>query len=267
MANLRDIKALIIDMDGVLWRDNEPIVILSKLFDDIRDFPLKFVLATNNSTRSTKQYQQRLAELGAVVHQHEILTSGLATALVLRSRYPLGGNVFVVGETGLVETLSEHGFKHSTEKPLAVVAGLDRQINYEKLKLASGFIRNGAAFIATNPDKTLPTPNGFVPGAGAVLAFIEAATDTKPEVIGKPFPTLLNAAIEIMQVLPEQVLAIGDRLDTDIAGAQAAGCMTALVLSGVSTETEGLAWSPAIDLISPDISKVIDILHEHTDGR
>lgn len=267
MAYLKDIKALIIDMDGVLWRDNEPIVNLNRLFDDIRNLPLKFVLATNNSTRSIKQYQQRLAELGAVIHQHEILTSGLATALVLRARYPIGGNVFVVGEAGLVETLSDYGFNHSTENPLAVIAGLDRTISYEKLKLASGFIRNGAAFIATNPDKTLPTPEGFVPGAGAVLAFIEAATDTKPEVIGKPFPTLLNAAIESMQVLPEQVLAIGDRLDTDIAGAQAAGCMTAMVLSGVNTESEGLAWTPAIDLICPDISKVIELLHEHSNGR
>ncbi len=266
MACLNEIKALIIDMDGVLWRDNEPIVNLSKLFDDIRSFPLKFVLATNNSTRSIKQYQQRLAELGVVVHQNEILTSGLATAMVLRARYPDGGNVFVVGEAGLVETLSEYGFNHATENPLAVVAGLDRHVSYEKLKLASGFIRNGAAFIATNPDKTLPTPQGFVPGAGAVLAFIEAATDIKPEVIGKPFPTLLNAAIKSMQVLPEQVLAIGDRLDTDVAGAQAAGCKTALVLSGVSTEAEGLAWTPALDLISPDISMVINILHEHIDG-
>ncbi len=266
MACLNEIKALIIDMDGVLWRDNEPIVNLSKLFDDIRSFPLKFMLATNNSTRSVKQYQQRLAELGAVVHQNEILTSGLATAMVLKARYPDGGNVFVVGEAGLVETLSEYGFNHATENPLAVVAGLDRHVSYEKLKLASGFIRNGAAFIATNPDKTLPTPQGFIPGAGAVLAFIEAATDIKPEVIGKPFPTLLNAAIESMQVLPEQVLAIGDRLDTDAAGAQAAGCKTALVLSGVSTEAEGLAWMPALDLISPDISTVINILHEHIDG-
>lgn len=267
MVNLKDIKALIIDMDGVLWRGNEQIVNLNRLFDDIRTFPLKFVLATNNSTRSITQYQQRLAELGAEIHHDEILTSGLATALILRSRYPKGGPVFVVGEAGLVETLGDYGFIHSTENPLAVIAGLDRTISYEKLKLASGFIRNGAAFIATNPDKTLPTPDGFVPGAGAVLAFIEAASGTKPEVIGKPFPTLLNAAIERMQVLPKQVLAIGDRLDTDVAGAQAAGCMTALVLSGVCTAAEGAAWRPAVDLITPDISVVIDILHSHTDGR
>jgi len=267
MDNLKNVEALLIDMDGVLWRDSEAIVNLGKLFNDIRGIPLKFILATNNSTRSIKQYQQRLAGFGSVVDQDEILTSGLATALVLKQRYPSGGSVFVVGEGGLIDTLQEYGFTHSQENPVAVIAGLDRTITYDKLRLAAGFIRNGASFIATNPDRTLPTPDGFVPGAGAILAFLEAATDIKPEVIGKPFPTLLTAAIDKMNVLPGNVLAVGDRLDTDIAGAQAAGCLTALVLSGVSTKAEAQAWKPAPDMICSDISEVIKLLCEHGVGN
>ncbi len=111
-------------------------------------------------------------------------------------------------------------------------------MTYQKLSRATLHIRAGAPFYGTNPDKTFPTPQGLVPGAGSILAAIEAATDVKPIIIGKPQPAMMYMALEKLGTLPEETLVVGDRLETDIAAGQAAGCKTALVLSGVSTKQQ-----------------------------
>ena len=136
-----------------------------------------------------------------------------------------------------------------------MVVALDRGINYEKLRQATLWIRAGVPFIGTNPDRTFPTPQGQVPGAGSILATIEAATDVAPLVIGKPNPAMYQFALERMGLLPEEVLVVGDRLETDIAGAQNLGSPCALVLSGVTDEEKAWQWDPA-----PDLTNVIQEL-------
>jgi 4-nitrophenyl phosphatase len=142
-----------------------------------------------------------------------------------------------------------------------VVAGLDRTLTYDKLTQAALLIREGSLFIGTNPDRTYPMPGGrLVPGAGAVLAALEAATDVAPVIIGKPAPEMYQVAMERLGTLAGETLVVGDRLETDIAGAQALGCQTALVLSGVTTQAAALAWEPAPDWIEANLTELLDRL-------
>ena len=152
------------------------------------------------------------------------------------------------------------GFVHSSNNPLAVVAGLDRNVTYEKINQATYLINKGTPFIGTNPDKSLPTPEGFAPGAGSILAAIEAATNVQPEIIGKPQPTMFLHALNHLDEKPENTLVIGDRLETDIAGGQLAGCRTALVLSGVTTKEMAEKWKPGPDFIAENLNELIEIL-------
>jgi len=243
------VKGLIFDMDGVLWRDNTPLLDLKNFFETLSSHGYQYVLATNNATRNTSQYLEKLLTFGVKLSSQQVINSPMATAYYLAKRFPNGGPVYIVGEHGLVSTLAEKGFYQAEENVLAVVAGLDLHVNYEKLKIATLLIRGGAPFIGTNPDKTYPSPKGLVPGAGAILAAIEAATDVKPITAGKPEPTMMEMALQVMGTSPLETLVVGDRLDTDILAGQNTGCLTALVLTGVSTVEDLEIWRPAPDLV------------------
>jgi 4-nitrophenyl phosphatase len=121
-------------------------------------------------------------------------------------------------------------------------------------------IREGFPFLATNPDPTLPSPEGLIPGAGSILAALEAATGVKPVVIGKPQPEMYRLAIERMGSSVQETLVVGDRLETDIAGGQALGCPTAVVLTGASSEEEAWAWEPPPDIIASDLTNLVQLL-------
>lgn len=252
---------LILDMDGVLWRDNTPIGDLSAVFRRINAMGLKFTLATNNSTKSVEQYQQKLDAFGAHVESWQIVTSSHAVADMLTKKFPGRGDVYVIGEDGIKFTLRENGFNvvppAETKNAIAVVVGIDREINFPKLKEATLLIRRGVPFYGTNSDLTFPTPEGLIPGAGSFLALISAATGVNPIVAGKPAPFLLDLALDRMGTPRERTLVVGDRLETDVAGGQAAGCPTALVLSGVSTREMGEAWEPKLDLIADDLMSML----------
>ena len=262
MHEFSNIKALILDMDGVLWRADEPIGDLPAIFASIAERGLKVTLATNNSTRTPADYIKKLAKFGVYLDEAQVLNSSLAAAALLKEKFPAGGDVYVVGESGLVDALAAQGFtpfvgEEQPPAPLAVVAGLDKGINYEKLTRATLLIRAGVPYYATNPDKTFPTPHGQVPGAGTILAALTAATDVEPIVAGKPEPYLFKLAMQRMGVLPEETLVVGDRLETDILGGQNAGCKTALVLSGISTRERGEAWLPKVDMIVDELGELV----------
>jgi 4-nitrophenyl phosphatase len=257
---LPGVRALILDMDGVLWRDNQPIGDLSYIFQEFNRRGFRIALATNNATRSVKQYLEKLSRFGVVLENWQVINSSLAVASYLQKRFAAGGFVYVVGEDGLIQTLQEYGFMMSDQNVLAVVAGMDRTLTYGKLRTATLLIRSGAAFIGTNPDRTFPTPHGLVPGAGSILAALEAATDVQPIVVGKPFPEMYRFALDRLGCTPQETLVVGDRLETDIAGAQALGCRTALVLSGVTSQEEALKWSPQPDLVVADLANLLNFL-------
>jgi 4-nitrophenyl phosphatase len=254
------IRALILDMDGVLWRDDQPIGDLPAVFSGIKNLHLKCILATNNATLSGEKALVKLKGFGVELERWQIVNSADAAAHYLKKRFPSGGPIFVVGESALVDTLLEQGFYKSEDDVLAVVAGMDREITYAKLGKASSHVRSGALFVGTNPDRTFPTPQGLMPGAGAILAFLQAATDIPPIIIGKPEPEMYRVALERLSTAPGKTLVVGDRLETDIIGAQKIGCRTALVLSGVTSEKSAALWQPAPDIIAPDLTALIGML-------
>jgi 4-nitrophenyl phosphatase len=255
-------KALILDMDGVLWRDNTPIGDLPAIFARIRERGLKVALATNNATRTVDEHLKKLSSFGVELEPWQVISSAIAAANVLSKRFPDSGAIFVVGENGIQRALEEHGFHpivnpDDETTPVAVVSSFDRGVTYGKLSRATLHIRAGAPFYGTNPDKTFPTPQGLVPGAGAILAAIEAATGVEPIIIGKPQPAMMHMALERLRTQPEETLVVGDRLETDIAAGQAAGCKTALVLSGVSTREGAERWEPPPDYIVADLNSLV----------
>ena len=256
MISINTIKGLILDMDGVLWRGSETIGNLSEIFFRIRARGWRITLATNNATRTIAQYVDRLASYSVLVEPWQIINSAIATAQYLHDQFPQGGPVYLIGENGLVEALEQQGFYQSDQHVVAVVSSMDRQVNYDKLRKATLLIRGGALFVATNPDRTFPSPEGLVPGAGSILAALEAACYVKPVITGKPSPAMYNIALSRLGLSPSETLVVGDRAETDIAGAQLIGCRTALVLSGVTSSDEAQAWQPAPDLIIEDLDSI-----------
>lgn len=252
------ISAVIIDMDGVLWREKEPIVDLPQLFQNFNEHEIKVVLATNNGTRSADQFLEKLSSFGVWLKDWQAVTSAMATAYLVKQDFPNGGPVYIKGSKALEERLQEKGFFHSKDNPQAVVAGIHMDFSYETVKEASLIIQKGIPFYFTNPDPTYPTPIGNVPGAGMFLAAIEAASGTKAKIAGKPQPFLFQLAMERMGSKPEETLVIGDRLTTDILGGYNAGCKTLFVLSGVNTSDDLKSWHPQPDAILNDISELFN---------
>lgn len=255
------IKALIIDMDGVIWKSDAPIGDLAATFQRIHERGLKFVFATNNSTRTPEQYVARLKEFGIEVEPWQIVTSSQGAAHAVAQKFPRGTKVFMIGEDGIQLALEERGFEvvslEDAPQAEVVVMGIDRGINFQKASEATLLVRRGIPFYATNPDKTFPTPRGEIPGAGAWISIITTATDVQPIMAGKPFPFLMDLSLEKLGTKKEETLVVGDRLETDIAAGQAVGCPTALVLSGVSTKEQAEIWKPKIDIIAEDLAMLI----------
>ena len=256
-----NIRALILDMDGVLWRSDSPIGDLAAIFKTIETRGLETVFATNNGTRTPREYVERMEGFGLKVEPWQIITSSLVLAHMLSEQFPRGGNIFAVGETGLIEALQDKNFVilplDEAEKAQAVAIGMDRQLTVRKFSEAALLVQDGLPFFATNPDRTFPTPRGKIPGAGSWISVISTATGITPIYAGKPSPALIELACQRLGLPKEQVLVVGDRLDTDIAAGQAAGCPVALVLSGVSSWAEAEAWHPPLDVIAADLESLV----------
>jgi 4-nitrophenyl phosphatase len=253
------IRGAILDLDGTLWRGTSPIGDLPEIFARFPRLGIGFILATNNATMDISQYVEKVASFGVHLEASQIINSGQAVGHMLKRDFPRGGAVYIVGEGGLHQALADAGFYHSEDdNPLAVVAGMDRKITYEKLTRASQLVRRGLPFIGTNPDATFPMPGGLlIPGAGSILAAIAAAAGQEPVIAGKPSPAMFDLALERLGTRPEETISVGDRLETDIAGGQNAGLRTALVLSGVTTLAQAHAWQPQPDLIVQDLTELL----------
>jgi len=273
MESFKSIRAMIIDMDGVLWHGSVPQPGLCEFFETLRDLQIRFILATNNASQTQDQYVNKLAGMGVTVSRDEVLTSGMATALYLAEHTdPASTRVFVVGEDGALGPLREQGFtltglyELKTEKtPDAqgadiVVCGKDSTLSWAKLATATLNIRAGAQFVATNADTTLPTEYGVTHGNGAILAALTAATGVSPMVIGKPEPIMYRQAMKLLASDPAETIAIGDRLETDILGAVRTGIRSLMVLTGISSEADLRASAYQPTWLMPDIIAVTEAL-------
>lgn len=238
-ASLKDAKAFIFDMDGVLYRGKAPLPGVSDLFNALTLRGIPYLLATNNSMATPASYVLRMAGMGVDVTESQIQTSATATRDYLLDEIDPTSRILIVGMPALAEQIfTGTSFQPVPDSPDehidAVVVGLDLDFTYAKLRRASDAVRAGAAFVATNADATLPHETGMQPGAGSVVAAISTASGRQPIVVGKPETLMMLKGIEQLGVRPEESVMVGDRLDTDILSGHRAGLKTALVLTGVS---------------------------------
>ncbi len=263
------------DLDGVIWRGGEVLPGVGEALEDVlrRGLTLRYV--SNNSTAHRRTVSARLAALGLPAGEERVLTSAFVTGRWLRARLPAGAPIMVVGETGLLEELTEAGFApfcaaewraeavppggaalsegavppggaappagtappdHSV--PPAVVVGMDRSFDFKVLAAAQAAIRAGALFVATNRDATFPTPEGELPGAGAIVAAVATAGEAEPVVMGKPGMGMAEVLVSTTGIAAADTLFVGDRISTDIVMGNSAGMTTVLVLTGVTTPHE-----------------------------
>lgn len=238
LAELHLLKGLIIDMDGVLWQGDAPMPGLHEFFNVLKERQIKFILATNNNTQTPQGFVEKAGRMGVEVLPDQVINAAVATVHYLCSKYPPGSRIHVVGEASLKGLISNAGFELADTTVQAVVATMDRQLTYDILKRATLLIRAGADFIAPNNDPSYPTPEGIVPGGGAIVAAIATASDCQPLIIGKPESWMFRISLERMHLGVAETASLGDRLSTDIVGGHRLGMKTILTLGGVSTLTD-----------------------------
>lgn len=268
---LQAAKGFIFDMDGVLYRGKLVLPGVQDLFNALTLRELPFLLATNNSMALPSTYVQRMADMGVTVTEDEVQTSATATRdfLMEDDDTPDDASILVIGMPPLGETLTMgSNFRILSDNDPAtdanvVVVGLDLTFTYDKMKRAVEAIEHGARFVATNADDRLPTETGYQPGAGSVVAGIERASHVSPIVVGKPEPLMMQKGVEHLGCKPEDVIMVGDRLDTDIAAAHRAGLMTALVLTGVATRADLAGADVLPDYVFNDLPALLQGLVGH----
>lgn len=234
MENLRNKKAFICDMDGVLYHGNRLLDGVCEFVDWLKRENKKFLFLTNNSGYTPKELQQKLARLGIEVDADCFYTSALATASFLHSQWP-DCSAYVLGQSGLINALYDVGITMNAVNPDYVVVGEDSSLNFEMLERATYLVNNGARLIGCNSDLTGPTEQGMAPACRALIAPIELATGVQAYFIGKPNPLMMRHALKRLNTAPADTAIIGDRMDTDIMAGVEAEIDTVLVLSGVTS--------------------------------
>lgn len=225
-------EGYLIDLDGTIYRGKEPIPAGRRFVEALQERKIPFLFLTNNTTKSPATVAARLEnEFDIHVSANVVYTATLATIDFMKADGK-GNKVYIIGEPGLVEPVLAAGFILDEENPDYVVVGLDNHLTYEKAVTATLAIQKGATFIGTNPDKNIPTERGLLPGAGSLIAFIEAATQTKPIFIGKPEAIIMDKGVELLGLEKEQVVMVGDNYETDIRAGIDNGIDSLLVLSG-----------------------------------
>jgi 4-nitrophenyl phosphatase len=243
MLDFHNIDGLALDGDGTLWRGEAPLPGLHELNAFTQSHNIRFVVVTNNSTRTPQHFQHKLQRFGLRIETSQVITYALVAARYLKQHCPPACNVYVIGEEGLHSAVREAGYRilHDVSTPAqAVVAGGDRLLTYDKLKYATLHLQRGAMFIGTNPDVVSPSEEGLIPECGTILAALQAASGIQPVIMGKPERPLYEMALDVLQLPAERVLMVGDRADTDLLGAQQMNMRHALVTTGVDTEASSL---------------------------
>jgi NagD protein len=225
------VESYLMDMDGVIVREDHLVPGADRFVARLREAGRKFLVLTNNSRHTPRDLAAHLGRLGLDVTDGDIWTSALATARFLGDQRP-GGSAFVIGESGLTTALYEAGYTQTDHNPDYVVLGETRTYSFERITRAIRLIQGGARFIATNPDDTSPSPEGPLPATGAVAAMISRASGVKPYYVGKPNPLMMRSALRAIDAHSESTVMIGDRMETDIVSGIEAGMRTVLVLTG-----------------------------------
>jgi len=256
-AARRPIESWLMDMDGVLVREEHAVPGADRFLASLTEQGTPFLLLTNNSIYTRRDLAARLRASGLDVPEESIWTSALATARFLEDQRP-GGSAFVIGEAGLTTALHDAGYTLTDRDPDYVVLGETRTYSFERITRAIRLITAGARFIATNPDTTGPTPDGPLPATGSVAALISRATGVEPYYVGKPNPLMMRSALNALDAHSETTAMIGDRMDTDIVSGLEAGLETILVLTGLTTREEAEAHPYRASRIVESVADLVE---------
>tara|TARA_B100000945_G_C20404527_1_gene609266 strand:+ start:1225 stop:2019 length:795 start_codon:yes stop_codon:yes gene_type:complete len=253
---LEGIEAVFMDLDGTLYLGGNLIDGVNDFLDRLDKRSIKKFYLSNNSSRSKKDYLEKLTNFGIDAKISEIL---LSTDDLLEwltgNNY---SNVYTIGTNSMCEMLEEKGINTYSENPQIVVLGYDTEINYEKLSKASILLHKGIPLVASHPDTVCPSPEGGLPDVGAYLSLLEATTGVKPmHICGKPNPGMLNHKIKELGLEANQVAMIGDRLYTDMEMANRVGCLSVLVLSGEATKEDVEIAPQKIDVMVDSVASLI----------
>lgn len=252
-------KGFLIDMDGVVYRGSDLIPGADRFIRELQARQIPFSFLTNNSQRTRRDVVTKLGRMGINVDERHVFTCAMATARFLARQKP-GGTAFVIGEGGLLHALHRNGYSIVDQDADYVVVGEGRSVTLEMLEVAIRLILAGSKLIATNLDPNCPTKSGIRPGAGATVAFLEAATGAKALNVGKPSPLMMRMARKELNLAASETIMIGDTMDTDILGGMQMGYRTILVLSG-GTKAEDVDRFPyQPDLIVDSIADVLNQL-------
>ena len=249
--DVRDLRAFCIDMDGVLFRGETALPGAREFIEFLRVRGIPHLFLTNNSSRTHRQYAEKLARMGIVTQAERVLTSAQVAVADLARIATADDRILLLGGAGTREALAIAGLTlvdRYTEASY-VLAGLDTAVTYEKLAQAALAIQRGAKFLATNGDRSFPTERGLEPGAGALLAALTATTGVTPKLYGKPEPEMFEQALRILGTQPAWTGMVGDRIETDIVGGARAGLTTIAVATGVSRPDEFARATPPPDHI------------------
>ena len=258
---IQNTACFLFDLDGTVYLGDQLLPGAEDLLSYLDQESRPYFFLTNNSSRSRVDYSIKLAKYGLDIPLEKIFSSGMATAIFLKKQNP-GSKIYLVGTPSLEEEFRTYGFQLVDDDPDYAVLGFDTTLTYQKIWKFCDFVNEGIPYIATHPDINCPTPDGFMPDIGAMMAMIQSSTGKVADiVVGKPNPLMVEAIVELTGFEPGQLTMVGDRLYTDIAMGKA-GIHTVLVLSG-ETKREDLSkapWQP--DLVCEDLRELLDVLRE-----
>lgn len=241
---LDSFDSLLLDLDGVVYKGQDPVVHAVQAIN-LAQQTTTIGYVTNNSSRTPAAIAQQLNGFGLSVHEDQIVGSARSGAKLLAERIPAGSKVLVIGGEGLRVECEALGFQivgSSSDEPAAVIQGFSPDISWRDLAQASFAIQNGAIWIATNQDWTIPLESGIAPGNGTLVGAVHTAVGILPDFAGKPFRPIFDQALEQLGVA--KPLMVGDRIDTDIRGAKTAGIASAAVMTGIATRKELIGAKP-----------------------
>ncbi|HEP1530040.1 TPA: TIGR01457 family HAD-type hydrolase [Streptococcus pyogenes] len=231
-------KGYLIDLDGTIYQGKNRIPAGERFIKRLQERGIPYLLVTNNTTRTPEMVQSMLANQFNVETGIETIYTATMATVDYMNDMNRGKTAYVIGETGLQSAISAAGYVEELENPAYVVVGLDSQVTYETLAIATLAIQKGALFIGTNPDLNIPTERGLMPGAGALNALLEAATRVKPVFIGKPNAIIMNKSLEVLGIQRSEAVMVGDNYLTDIMAGIQNDIATILVTTGFTRPEE-----------------------------
>ena len=260
MKRLNDVKLFLLDMDGTFYLGGKLIEGSLDFIEKVVSSGRDYMFLTNNSSHNSAFYVEKLKKMGLEIDRSKVMHSGEATCEKIQELYP-GKRAFVLGNEYLLNDFKEYGIEVDQENPEIVVIGFDTTLDYAKMCAVCDFVRAGLPYIATHPDFNCPTETGFIPDIGAIMAFIEASTGRRPDlIVGKPNTGIVEAVLRRTGLKTGELAMVGDRLYTDIETGLRSGMLSILVMSGETTE-EMLAESTTVpDLKFGRLADMIEYL-------